>query len=112
MFLTRCATTADPPASTGKPFPALTTFYLENALPLIAYIRGLPEIGPKVMKDVEFAYADVRAGYVEDSLKNCGKDVLVDATPALSASVDRRGLGRFLDVLFALAKVRPHPPRP
>jgi hypothetical protein len=92
--------------SSGKPFPALSSFYLENAIPLISYLRALPDIGPKVSKDLEFTYADVRAGYVEDSLKNCGKDVLVDATPALSASLERRGLGRFLDVFFSLAKVR------
>lgn len=58
-----------------------------------------------MLKDLEFTYADVRAGYVEDGLKNCGKDVLVDATPTLSAAMERRGLGRFLDVLFSLAKV-------
>lgn len=92
---------------TGKPFPPLSVFFLENAIPLIAYLRALPDIGPKIVKDVEFAYADCRATFMEDSLRNCGRDVLVDATPAQGASLGRRGLGRFLDVLFALAKVRP-----
>lgn len=55
---------------------------------------------------MEFAYADLRAGYVEESLKNAGKEVLLDATPSQNSSPNRRGLGRFLDVFFALAKVR------
>ncbi|KAK4700095.1 RNA-binding protein NOB1, partial [Phenoliferia sp. Uapishka_3] len=87
----------------GKPFPPLSPYFLENAIPLIATLRALPDMGPKILKDLEFAYADVRAGYVEDSLKNCGKEVLVDATPSTTPDT-RRGLGRFLDVLFALAK--------
>ncbi|KAI5475476.1 exocyst complex component, exo70 subunit [Pseudohyphozyma bogoriensis] len=88
----------------GKPFPPLSGFFLENAIPLIAYLRALPDVGNKISKDLEFAYADIRAQYVEESLKNCGKEVLVDATPAASAAPGRRGLGRFLDVLLALAK--------
>lgn len=88
----------------GKPFPALSASFLEHAIPLIAYLRQLPDVGPKIAKEAEKAYADVRASYIEDSLKQAAKDVLIDATPALSASADRRGLGRFVDVLFALCK--------
>lgn len=88
----------------GKPFPALSAFFLEHAIPLIAYLRALPEIGSKIAKEAEKAYGEVRATYIEDSVKQAAKDVLIDATPTLSASPDRRGLGRFLDVLFALCK--------
>ncbi|KAM0748330.1 exocyst complex component, exo70 subunit [Meredithblackwellia eburnea MCA 4105] len=87
----------------ARPFPSLSPYFVEHAIPLITTLRGLPELGARINHDVEFAYADIRAGYFEDSLKNCGKDVLVDATPS-QAGESRRGLGRFLDVLFAMAK--------
>lgn len=89
----------------GKPFPALSPIFLDNAVPLIAYLKALPEIGPRKFKDLEYAYAEVRSRYVEDALRNCGSEILIDATADLSASAGRRGLGRFLDVLFSLAKV-------
>lgn len=60
-----------------------------------------------MLKDLEFTYADIRATFVEDGLRAASRDVVSDATPQLSASLERRGLGRFLDVLFSLAKVRP-----
>ncbi|KAL8280895.1 hypothetical protein RQP46_006574 [Phenoliferia psychrophenolica] len=89
----------------GKPFPPLSPYFLENALPLIATLRALPELGPKILKDLEFGYADVRATYVEESLKNCGKEVLVDAVPSQQAD-GRRGLGRLIDVLLTPAATR------
>ncbi|KAK4057193.1 exocyst complex component exo70 [Microbotryomycetes sp. JL221] len=88
----------------GKPFPTLSPTYIEQALPLIAYLRALPEVGPSVFKELQTTYADTRAAFVEEALRNCGKEVLLDASPSLSASPDRRGLGRFLDVLLSLAK--------
>ena len=42
---------------------------------------------------------------MEESLKNCAKDVLIDAVPAMAGSSKRRGIGRLLDVMLALAKV-------
>ncbi|KAK4051359.1 exocyst complex component exo70 [Microbotryomycetes sp. JL201] len=88
----------------AKPFPTLSQDFVEQALPLIAYLRGLPEVGPAVFKELQTTYASTRAAYIEDALRNCGKDVLQDAVPSLSASNERRGLGRFLDVLFSLVK--------
>jgi hypothetical protein len=72
---------------------------------LITYLKNLPEIGPTIFKDLEDTYAEVRSRYVEDALRNCGTEIITDARAELSASVERRGLGRFLDVLFSLAKV-------
>lgn len=69
------------------------------------YLRSLPDIGPKVLKDLESGYADVRAVYMEESLRQCAKDFLVDAL-SQQISGERRGLGRLLDVLFSMAKVR------
>ncbi|SCV69733.1 BQ2448_1127 [Microbotryum intermedium] len=88
----------------GKPFPTLTPTFVDSALPLIAYIRALPEVGPRAFKDLQIAYGRERASFVEDALANASKDVLTDATPKLSASDLRRSLGRFLDVMFGLLK--------
>lgn len=49
------------------------------------------------------AYAEVRSNYMEDSVKKCSKEVLVDALGDVTA--ERRGLGRLLDVLIAMAQV-------
>ncbi|SCZ89422.1 BZ3500_MvSof-1268-A1-R1_Chr9g10405 [Microbotryum saponariae] len=88
----------------GKPFPTLTPTFVDSALPLIAYIRALPEVGPRAFKDLQIAYGQERASFVEAALANASKDVLTDATPMLSASDMRRSLGRFLDVMFGLLK--------
>ncbi|GAA5981638.1 hypothetical protein JCM11641_003926 [Rhodosporidiobolus odoratus] len=97
----------------GKPFPTLTPLFLERALPLITYLRSLPDpIGPSTSTAVIQAYAEVRAAYIEESLREAGKEVLSDArvevvTASLGAeegAAERRGLGRVLDVLFALVK--------
>lgn len=87
----------------GKPFPPLSSFFLDTAIPLFMYLRSLPDIGPKVLKDLESGYADVRAVYMEESLRQCAKDFLVDAL-SQQISGERRGLGRLLDVLFSMAK--------
>ncbi|GAA5839096.1 hypothetical protein JCM11251_003675 [Rhodosporidiobolus azoricus] len=108
----------------GKPFPTLTPFFLEHALPLLVYLRSLPEpIGQSTFTEATKTYASIRASYIEESLKEAAKEVLVDATPkVVTLSVgggtggdvdgaagdglgrERRSLGRVLDVLFALAK--------
>ncbi|KDE06783.1 hypothetical protein MVLG_02979 [Microbotryum lychnidis-dioicae p1A1 Lamole] len=88
----------------GKPFPTLTPTFVDSALPLIAYIRALPEVGPRAFEDLQIAYGQERASFVEAALANASKDVLTDATPMLSASDIRRSLGRFLDVMFGLLK--------
>ncbi|SGY14202.1 BQ5605_C010g06099 [Microbotryum silenes-dioicae] len=90
---------------TGKPFPTLTPTFVDSALPLIAYIRALPEVGPRAFEDLQIAYGQERASFVEAALANASKDVLTDATPMLSASDIRRSLGRFLDVMFGLLKL-------
>lgn len=97
------------PSTTGKPFPPLSAFFFDNALPLIAFLKGLSGIGPKLYKDLELAYADVRSSYMEACLKPCAKEVLIDAVPSLVASSERCSLARLLDVLFALAKVSDFP---
>ncbi|GAA5914658.1 hypothetical protein JCM6882_003594 [Rhodosporidiobolus microsporus] len=107
----------------GKPFPTLTPFFLEHALPLLLYLRSLPDpIGPSLSSDATKQYASLRAAYIEESLREAAKEVLVDATPrVVTVSVgagtggdldgegaeggrERRSLGRVVDVLFALAK--------
>ncbi|BGP16810.1 hypothetical protein JCM10213_004658 [Rhodosporidiobolus nylandii] len=98
----------------GKPFPSLSAAFLDRALPLIAYLRALPDpIGPQISTAVQQAYCDIRAAYIEKSLQAAARDVLADATVAMVTETvggegegarERRGLGRVLDVLFALAK--------
>ncbi|BGP00109.1 Exocyst complex component, exo70 subunit [Rhodotorula toruloides ATCC 204091] len=111
----------------GKPFPTLTPFFLENALPLIAYLRALPDPQntSSISSTLLSSYTSLRSAYIEESLRNCTKEVLVDATPEMVSltpkigtdadsakgagasargAADRRGLGRVLDVLLALAK--------
>ncbi|GAA5917741.1 hypothetical protein JCM5296_000956 [Sporobolomyces johnsonii] len=104
----------------GKPFPTLSPSFLENGLPLLSYLLALPDsIGPKLFAEATRAYTDLRAAWIEEGMKNAAKEVLIDATPQLAgasaagsagvrgeraAGVERRGLGRFLDVLFAILK--------
>ncbi|GAA6044299.1 hypothetical protein JCM8097_006754 [Rhodosporidiobolus ruineniae] len=109
----------------GKPFPTLSAFFLDHALPLLSYLLSLPDpIGPRIALSLSSTYSDLRGAYIEASLQNAAKEVLVDATPAMvTGSVggagagsatpagaagetvrERRSLGRVLDVLFALAK--------
>ncbi|GAA6008793.1 hypothetical protein JCM10207_001726 [Rhodosporidiobolus poonsookiae] len=101
----------------GKPFPTLSAHFLDAALPLLTYLRALPDpIGPRTSTDLVRAYTEVRSAYIEESLRDAAKEVLVDATPSVVRSAiggeagpegvvkERRTLGRVLDVLFALAK--------
>ena len=114
--------------SAAKPFPVLTPFFLEHALPINAFLWSLPDPkGPGLAELLTSAYASIRAAYIDESLRNAAREVLSDATPtmvqqsprpgagaggssAAAAAADlaeRRGLGRLLDVFFALIKVRP-----
>ncbi|TNY20814.1 exocyst complex component, exo70 subunit [Rhodotorula diobovata] len=107
----------------AKPFPTLTPFFLEHALPLNTFLSSLPESqGTAHAGLLTAAYASVRAAYIDESLRNAAKEVLSDATPnmvlqsprpgtgaggeaaASGRVVERRGLGRLLDVFFALIK--------
>ncbi|GAA6008648.1 GTP-Rho binding exocyst subunit EXO70 [Rhodotorula paludigena] len=116
----------------AKPFPTLSASFLEHALPLITYLRALPDPhGPTIFAALTSSYTSVRAAYIDDSVRNCARDVLADATPemvlfsprvaqgadeapgggaaaaaaaAAGGAAERRGLGRLLDVLFALVK--------
>ncbi|CEQ41274.1 SPOSA6832_02988, partial [Sporobolomyces salmonicolor] len=105
----------------GKPFPTLSPSFLEHGLPLLSYLIALPDpIGPKLFAEATRSYTDLRAAWIEEGMRNAAKEVLTDATPQLAgassagsagvrgeiaAGVERKGLGRFLDVLFAILKV-------
>lgn len=107
--------------SSGKPFPTLSPTFIDSALPLLSYLLSLPSsLGPKSFADASKTYTDLRSQWIEEGLKNCAKEVLVDAVPSLAGSIstgggggrsgadgtkERRGLGRLLDVLFAVLKV-------
>ncbi|BGP48838.1 exocyst complex component exo70 [Rhodotorula kratochvilovae] len=104
----------------AKPFPTLTPFFLEHALPLITYLRALPDPhGPSISAALTSAYASIRGTYIDESLRNAAKEVLSDATPELvllsprpgagggavqTGAGERRGLGRVLDVFFSLSE--------
>ncbi|GAA6058460.1 hypothetical protein JCM3770_002734 [Rhodotorula araucariae] len=106
----------------AKPFPSLTPFFLEHALPLIAYLRALPDPhGSSISAALTSAYASIRGAYMDESLRNAAREVLSDATPEMlllsprpgtggaqtavqAGAGERRGLGRVLDVFFALLK--------
>ncbi|GAA5957033.1 hypothetical protein JCM21900_001761 [Sporobolomyces salmonicolor] len=104
----------------GKPFPTLSPSFLEHGLPLLSYLLALPDpIGPKLFAEATRSYTDLRAAWIEEGMRNAAKEVLIDATPQLAgasstgsagargeiaAGVERKGLGRFLDVLFAILK--------
>ncbi|GAA5934161.1 hypothetical protein JCM1841_004654 [Sporobolomyces salmonicolor] len=104
----------------GKPFPTLSPSFLEHGLPLLSYLIALPDpIGPKLFAEATRSYTDLRAAWIEEGMRNAAKEVLTDATPQLAgassagsagvrgeiaAGVERKGLGRFLDVLFAILK--------
>lgn len=109
--------------SSGKPFPTLSPTFIDSALPLLSYLLSLPSsLGPKSFADASKTYTDLRSQWIEEGLKNCAKEVLVDAVPSLAGSIssggggqrggggiegmkERRGLGRLLDVMFAVLKV-------
>ncbi|GAA5851675.1 hypothetical protein JCM8547_001171 [Rhodosporidiobolus lusitaniae] len=113
----------------GKPFPTLSASFLDSALPLLTYLTSLPApLSTTYTTRLTSSYASVRAAFIEQSLSQAAKDVLADAnvkvvtesvgaaTPlvgesggspggvGLGSGRERRGLGRVLDVLFALAK--------
>ncbi|GAA6058929.1 hypothetical protein JCM10212_002881 [Sporobolomyces blumeae] len=107
----------------GKSFPTLTSQFVETALPLLTYLLALPSsLGPKSFADATRTYTEMRGLWIEEGLKNAAKEVLVDAVPGLAGSPasgarsgavglgsgpatgERRGLGRLLDVMFALFK--------
>ncbi|KPV77764.1 uncharacterized protein RHOBADRAFT_41762 [Rhodotorula graminis WP1] len=105
----------------AKPFPVLTPFFLEHALPINAFLWSLPDPnGPGFAELLTTSYASVRAAYIDESLRNAAREVLSDATPnmvqqsprpgtgaggsAAGELAERRGLGRLLDVFFALIK--------
>ncbi|GAA6006931.1 hypothetical protein JCM11491_001445 [Sporobolomyces phaffii] len=98
----------------GKPFPSLSASFIDQALPLLSYLLSLPSaLGPKSFADASRTYTDLRSQWIEEGLKNCAKEVLVDAVPSLAGSSsasaggngkERRSLGRLLDVLFAVLK--------
>jgi hypothetical protein len=104
--------------SAGKPFPTLSPTFIDSALPLLSYLLSLPSsLGPKSFADASRTYTELRSQWIEEGLKNCAKEVLVDAVPSLAGSSgspnnsgngsgrERRGLGRLLDVTFAVLKV-------
>lgn len=123
------------PPCTGRPFPTLSSFYMEQALPLISYLRSLPDPhGATASSLISAMYASVRGAYVEESLRSCAKDALDDAKPEraapaiavslgqsprpdggngggdaarLAGRVERRTFGRFLDAFLAMIKVSP-----
>ncbi|GAA5948482.1 hypothetical protein JCM3765_004898 [Sporobolomyces pararoseus] len=102
----------------GKPFPTLSPTFIDQALPLLTYLLSLPSsLGPKSFADASRTYTELRSQWIEEGLKNCAKEVLVDAVPSLAGSStspsgsggdgsgrERRGLGRLLDVTFAVLK--------
>lgn len=71
------------------------------------HLRNLPVVGPGLGQDLELAFANVRASYLEDSLKFSAKEVLVDVLKPTDRQHERRTLGRLCDVLLALVQVSP-----
>ncbi|GAA5872370.1 hypothetical protein JCM16303_004495 [Sporobolomyces ruberrimus] len=101
----------------GKPFPTLSPTFIDQALPLLTYLLSLPSsLGPKSFADASRTYTELRSQWIEEGLKHCAKEVLVDAVPSLAGASpassgggngsgkERRGLGRLLDVFFAVLK--------
>lgn len=69
-------------ARTGRSFPTLSSFYLDQALPLISYLRSLPDPhGATAASLISSTYASIRGAYLEESLRACAKDALEDAKP-------------------------------
>lgn len=112
-------------AHAGRAFPTLSPFYLEHALPLIAYLRSLPNPhGASSSSLISSTYASVRGAYLEESLKPAAREALEDArldkvqqgqsprpgsgnaSTGATGSNRRRTLGRLLDALLAMLKVR------
>ncbi|GAA5878999.1 hypothetical protein JCM3774_004463 [Rhodotorula dairenensis] len=107
----------------GRSFPTLSSFYLDRALPLISYLRSLPDPhGATTSSLISATYAAVRGAYIEESLRSCAKDALDDAQPERSLPLgqspkpdgggtrvtggrgERRTFGRFLDAFLAMIK--------
>ncbi|POY75704.1 hypothetical protein BMF94_1327 [Rhodotorula taiwanensis] len=107
----------------GRAFPTLSPFYLEHALPLIAYLRSLPNPhGASSSSLISSTYASVRGAYLEESLKPAAREALEDArldkvqqgqsprpgsgnaSTGATGSNRRRTLGRLLDALLAMLK--------
>ncbi|KWU44036.1 hypothetical protein RHOSPDRAFT_18615 [Rhodotorula sp. JG-1b] len=66
----------------GRSFPTLSSFYLDQALPLISYLRSLPDPhGTTAASLISSTYASIRGAYLEESLRACAKDALEDAKP-------------------------------
>lgn len=122
-----------PLLATGRAFPTLSPFYLEHALPLITYLRSLPDpYGATASGLITSTYASIRGAYIEESLRTCAREALESAKPGAVAAAavaaaaeghsprldgvaqvgagegqsDRRTFGRFLDALLAIVKVR------
>ncbi|GAA6014027.1 hypothetical protein JCM8202_005117 [Rhodotorula sphaerocarpa] len=115
----------------GRAFPTLSPFYLEHALPLITYLRSLPDpYGATASGLITSTYASIRGAYIEESLRSCAREALESAKPGAVAAAavaaaatghsprldgvaqggagegqsDRRTFGRFLDALLAMVK--------
>ncbi|GAA5966551.1 hypothetical protein JCM8115_006864 [Rhodotorula mucilaginosa] len=66
----------------GRSFPTLSSVYLDQALPLISYLRSLPDPHGKTAASlISSTYASIRGAYLEESLRACAKDALEDAKP-------------------------------
>ena len=66
----------------GRSVPTLSSFYLDQALPLISYLRSLPNPhGTTAASLISSTYASIRGAYLEESLRACAKDALEDAKP-------------------------------
>lgn len=60
----------------------MSSFYLDQALPLISYLRSLPDPHGKTAASlISSTYASIRGAYLEESLRACAKDALEDARP-------------------------------
>ncbi|GAA5987896.1 hypothetical protein JCM10908_007263 [Rhodotorula pacifica] len=110
----------------GRTFPTLSPFYLDNALPLISYLRSLPDPhGSSISSLISTTYASIRGAYIEESLRACAREALEDARPEMVTGVgpgasprpdgvqkvnggggegERRTFGRFLDAFLAMIK--------
>jgi hypothetical protein len=72
---------------------------------LLAYLRKLPgDVYGSLEQSIQRSYSEIRAAAMSKALESLSKEIVNSAKAG--GNSDKRGLGSFLDALFARAKVR------